>query len=98
MLVRENHLFGSTRSKPSQSSVPAGLTLPSDSGVRFQCQAGSSFVLHRPIEITAVIGEVKSEQNHSYDDTCYLNRRNVGALLPEEFTIEVKNCLPNETR
>src|SRR5580658_1542774 len=39
--------------KPSQGSVPAGLTLTSDFGFCFQCQAGSSFVLRRPIEITA---------------------------------------------
>ena len=52
-------MFGCTRSIPSQSSVPAGLTLASDSGFCFQCQAGSNLVLHRPIEITAVIGEVK---------------------------------------
>ncbi len=59
MLVRENHLFGCTRSEPSQGSVPACLTLTSDFGFCFQCQAGSSLVLRRPIEITAVIGKVK---------------------------------------
>jgi hypothetical protein len=54
MLPRENHLFGCTRSKPSQSSVPAGLALASDFGFCFQCQAGSSLVLRRPIEITGL--------------------------------------------
>jgi hypothetical protein len=48
-------MFGCTRSIPSQSSVPAGLALASDSGFCFQCQAGSSLVLCRPIEITAFI-------------------------------------------
>jgi hypothetical protein len=48
-------VFGRTRSNPSQSSVSPGLTLASDFGFCFQCQAGSSLVLHRPIEITALI-------------------------------------------
>jgi hypothetical protein len=56
MFARENHLFGRTQSKPSQSSVWAGLALASDFGFCFQCRAGSSFVLRRPIEITAFIG------------------------------------------
>src|SRR5271156_161126 len=42
MLSRENHLFGSTRSKPSQGSVPVGPVLASDSSFCFQCQVGSS--------------------------------------------------------
>src|SRR5271156_6524601 len=58
MLARENHLFDCTRLKPSQSSAPAGLTLASDFGICFQCQAGSSLVLRRPIEITALIVHV----------------------------------------
>jgi len=53
MLARENHLLGCTRPNPSQSSVPAGLTSTSDFSFCFQCQAGSSLVLRRPIEITA---------------------------------------------
>jgi hypothetical protein len=56
MLARQNHLFGCTRSKPSQSSVPAGLNPTSDFGFCFQCQAGSSLVLHRPIETTLLFG------------------------------------------
>jgi hypothetical protein len=56
MLARENHLFGCTRSRPSQGSFPAGLTPTSDFGFCFQCQAGPSLVLHRPIEITRAIG------------------------------------------
>ena len=55
MLARENHLFGCTRSRPSESSVPPGLTLASDFGFCFQCQEGSSLVLRRPIETTALI-------------------------------------------
>jgi hypothetical protein len=55
MLARENQLFGCTRSKPGQGSFPDGLTLASDFGSCFQCQAGSGLVLHRPIEITALI-------------------------------------------
>ncbi len=53
VLARESHPFACTRSKPSHSSVPAGLTLASDFGFCFQCQASSSLVLRRPIEITA---------------------------------------------
>jgi len=34
-------MFGCTRSILSQSSVPAGPALASDSGFCFQCQAGS---------------------------------------------------------
>jgi hypothetical protein len=37
MLPRKNHLFGCTGPKPSQRSVPAGLTLPSDIGFCFRC-------------------------------------------------------------
>jgi hypothetical protein len=37
MLLRENHLFGCTRPKPSHGSVPAGLTLAGDFGFCFQC-------------------------------------------------------------
>src|SRR5277367_1431118 len=55
MFPRENPLFGCTRSKPSQCSDPAGLTLASDFGFCFQCQAGSSLVLRRPIETTGFI-------------------------------------------
>jgi hypothetical protein len=55
MVARENHLFGSARSKPSQSGVPGGLTLAGDFSLCFQCQAGSSLVLRRPIEITRLI-------------------------------------------
>ena len=55
MLPPEIHLFGRTRSKPGQGSVLDGLALASDFGFCFQCQAGSRFVLHRPIEITAFI-------------------------------------------
>src|SRR5580692_2264960 len=56
MLARENHPFGCARLKPSQASVPAGLTLASHSSFCFQCQAGSSLVLRRPIETTALTG------------------------------------------
>jgi DNA-binding winged helix-turn-helix (wHTH) protein len=55
MLAWENGLFGRTWPKPSQGSVPAGLTLASDFGFCFQCQAGSSLVLRRPIEITSLM-------------------------------------------
>lgn len=55
MLPRENRLFGCTRPKRSQGSVPAGLALASDFGFSFQCEVGSSLVLRRPIEITRVI-------------------------------------------
>ena len=36
------HLFGCTRAKPSQRSVPADLTLASDFSLCFQCKMGSS--------------------------------------------------------
>ena len=65
MLAREHDLFGCTRSKPTQSSVPAGLTLASEFGFCFQCQEGSSLVLRRPIEITRLIRHFDSEI-HSY--------------------------------
>jgi hypothetical protein len=55
MLAREDNLFDFTWSKPNQGSVPAGLTLAGDFGFCFQCQVASSFVLRRPIEITALI-------------------------------------------
>src|SRR5271154_5573335 len=55
MLPRENHLFGCTRSKPSQGSVPTDLTLASDFSLCFHCKGGSSLVLRRPIETTALI-------------------------------------------
>jgi hypothetical protein len=55
MLAGENHLFACARLKPSQGSVPAGLTLSSGLRIYFQCQAGSSLVLRRPIEIAALI-------------------------------------------
>jgi hypothetical protein len=55
LLAWENHGFGCTRSKPSQRSVPPGLTLASGVSFCFQCQAGFSSVLRRPIEFTAFI-------------------------------------------
>jgi hypothetical protein len=55
MLPWEDHLFGFTWTKPSQGSVPAALTLASEFGFCFQCQAGSSLVLRRPIETTGFI-------------------------------------------
>jgi len=58
MLARENHPFGCARLKPSQASVPVGLTLASDFSFCFQCQAGFNLVLRRPIEPTRVTGHV----------------------------------------
>jgi hypothetical protein len=52
LLSWENHPFRCIRSKPSQGSVPAGLTLASDFSFCFQCKVGSSLVLRRPIEST----------------------------------------------
>jgi hypothetical protein len=54
-LARESHLFGCARLKPRQGSVPARLTLASYFSFCFQCQAGSSLVLRRPIETTVLI-------------------------------------------
>src|SRR5450631_3821131 len=55
MLPQENYLFGCTRSKSSQGSVPAGLALASDFSFCFQCKVGSSLVLRRPIETTRLM-------------------------------------------
>jgi hypothetical protein len=55
MLVRENHLFGCTRPKPSLGSLPACVTLASDVGFGFRRWVGSNFVLHRPVELAAFI-------------------------------------------
>jgi hypothetical protein len=46
-LIREcfpgrTHLFGRTRSKPSQGSVPADLTLASGFSLCFHCKLGST--------------------------------------------------------
>jgi len=56
MLSRVLHLFGYSRPKPGQGSVPARLILASDFGFCFQCNAGSCLVSHRPIEITRLVG------------------------------------------
>src|ERR1700691_5781414 len=65
-------MFGRTRSIPSQSSVPAGLILARDSGVCFQCQAGSSLVLRRPIEITSIKVEVKKKHfSFGWNFSCF---------------------------
>jgi hypothetical protein len=56
MLPQENRLFGCAWPEPSQGSVPAGLALASDFSFCFQYKVGSSLVLRRPIEITALIG------------------------------------------
>jgi hypothetical protein len=58
MLPRKNRPFGCTRPKPSQGSVPSDPTPASDFGSCFQCQAGSSLVLRRSIEITPFCGRV----------------------------------------
>ena len=66
MLPRGNYPYGRTRSKSSQSSAPAGLKAASDFGFWFQCQAGSSLVLHRPSEITRVTGHLVLARFHVY--------------------------------
>jgi hypothetical protein len=68
MIPREEDLFGCTRPKASQGSVPAGLILASGFGFCFQCKEGSGLVLRRPIETTAFTGEVKSGRNHWYSN------------------------------
>jgi len=64
MLARENHLLSRTRSKPSQGSVPAGLTLTRDFSFCFQCQAGSTLVLRRPSEPARVTGHLLLARFH----------------------------------
>jgi hypothetical protein len=59
VLLRENPLSICTRLKPSQGSILPGLALASEFSSCFQCQAGSSLVLHPPIEITRVIGHLR---------------------------------------
>jgi hypothetical protein len=55
MLPRENYLFGCTRSKSSQGSGPADLTITSDFCFSFQCKVCLDLVLRRPIETTTLI-------------------------------------------
>src|SRR5271156_1642058 len=55
MFPLENYLFSATGPKPNQDTIPAGVTLAGGFGFCFQCQVGSSLVLHRPIEITRLI-------------------------------------------
>jgi hypothetical protein len=45
-------------SAPCQNLARENLTLVGDFGFCFQCQMGSSLVLHRPIEITRVTGHL----------------------------------------
>jgi hypothetical protein len=71
MLPRENQLCGCARPNATRGSVPAGLALACDFAFRFQCQMGSSLVLHRPIETTALTGQVKSDQNHMSGNATY---------------------------
>ena len=78
MLPRDSHLFDCTRLKTSQGTGPAGQTLAGDFSFCFQCQMGSSLVLHRPIEITRVIGNLNS--------TC-TTRAFVRTLISEWYVI-----------
>jgi hypothetical protein len=55
MLLREELLFGYTRLKSSQVSVPVDPALASDFGFCFQRKVASGSVLRRPIETTALI-------------------------------------------
>src|SRR5580658_2489818 len=86
MLARENHLFGCTWSKPSQSSVPAGLALVSDFGSCFQCQAGSSLVLRRPIEITALTRHADGTVKRARRNLRYSQRKTFA-----ESTVQTRN-------
>ena len=54
MLRWENHLFGCTGPEPSQGSVPGWFGPNKRFGFCFQCKGGSTLVLHRPIETTAL--------------------------------------------
>ena len=55
MLPREKHLFGCTRSKPSQGSVPGWFGPNKRFGFVLNTKVGSSLVLRRPIECTRQI-------------------------------------------
>ena len=59
MLPLENYLFSATGPKPGQDTIPAGVTLAGEFGFCLQRQVGSSLVLRRPIEITALTGDMK---------------------------------------
>jgi|SRR5271156_46069 hypothetical protein len=85
MLARENHLFGCTRSKPSQGSVQAGLALASDFSFCFQCQAGSSLVLRAPVEPAASIrrDHLISSSRTRLDPTAWRNLK-VGLLVQHD--------------
>src|SRR5271156_2533181 len=87
MLPWGDHLFGGSGPKPSQGSVPAGPIQACDFGFCFQCQVGSSVVLRRPIEITALIGHVNSGP---ISLLCY---RVPGVYLSSEF-VPVLSLLP----
>ena len=56
-------MVGCARPKPSQGSVPVRLALASDFSFCFQCGVGSSLVLRRPIETTALTGQLTSTPN-----------------------------------
>ncbi len=71
MLPQENYLFGCTRSKSSQGSVPAGLALASDFSFCFQCKVGSSLVLRRPIE-TALNQALRNRASLQESDTLHV--------------------------
>jgi len=82
MLAPEIHPFSRTRSKASRSSVPAGLTLTSNFGFCFQYQADSSLVLHRPIEIARVIGQMSRR--------CLFSHESI-ELIPSIIPSEIAN-------
>lgn len=58
MLLGENHLFGSTRTKSSQGSLQAGLILTSVFSLCFRFQVSTTLVSHRTTETTAFAGEL----------------------------------------
>jgi hypothetical protein len=71
---RRSDLFGCPRSKPSQGGVPADLAERAFLGFVFNCKAGPSWVLRRPVETTAVTGQMpprhpkpKSAKNYCRD-------------------------------
>src|ERR1700693_171339 len=58
VLPRKKHLFGCTRARLGQGSVLVDPALASDCSFCFQCQVGSSLMLHRPIDSIRVIGNL----------------------------------------
>jgi|SRR5580658_3178358 hypothetical protein len=101
VLGQENRRFGGARSQPNQSSVPDGPTLASEFGFSLQCQVGSSSVLRRPIEITALTGNWLAEHDVSVNILAKCTKRHgpsftaYAGLLPSQDSCWWYGCSSN---